>query len=184
MGIKISSLAQIPADLEMKYYIYLLTSEFPYSYNTALENSLEILARNARAKDFIVIKGLVGEFGGEVMNAHSVDGLESDETLPAILISSVNPHKFKQARSIDRNGPFKEQERVIIISLKEEARTEDDVYKIVETILNDILKGEELSEFEINNAKRTRFIDALVLEPNFSGVGIKLKTLWEFLSKK
>lgn len=184
MGVKISSLAQIPADIDIKYYVYLLTSHFQYEADIALREAFDILAREAGKQDFVVIQGYVGEFGGEVMNAYSIDGLDSKEILPALLISSVNPHKFKKVTSIDREGPFRQDEKIILISLKQKGITRDDVYRIIESILKDIKKGEKLSNFEVSKTKRTRFLDALILEPNFAGFGIDLKKIWKFLSEK
>ena len=82
----------------------------------ALDEAFEALAQKAGERDFVVIQGLTREFGGEVMNAYSIDGISEDEILPAILISSVNPHRFEEVRSIDKSGPFKPREPVVLIS--------------------------------------------------------------------
>jgi len=184
MGVKISSLAQFPADIDIKYYVYLLTSHFQYEADIILREAFDILAKEAAKHDFVVIQGYVGEFGGEVMNAYSIDGLDSKEILPALLISSVNPHQFKRVTSIDRDGPFRQDERVLLISLKQKDITRDDVYRTIESTLKDIKKGEKLSNFEVCKTKHTNFLDALILEPNFAGVGVDLKKIWKFLHER
>jgi hypothetical protein len=181
MGVKISSLTQIPSDLDIPYFVYLLTSNYPYLTDRALRKSFNIFAKEAGTKDFVAFEGLVGEFGGEVMNAYSIDGIPNEEILPAILISTVNPHQFKAVRSIDTSGPFKMNEKVILISLRELCRSEDDVFDIVQKLIRDMREKKDISNLSIVKSKKTKFLDALILEPNFSGVGVKLKELWNYL---
>jgi hypothetical protein len=184
MGVKITSLAQIPSDLTIPYFVYLLTSNYPTRVDRGLRRSFEIFAKQAGERDFVAFEGLVGEFGGEVMNAYSIDGIPVDDILPAILISTVNPHQFMIARSIDRSGPFKEQEKVILISLRQACESEDDVYNLVGQLIRDMKEGRDLSSFAVSKTKRTQFLDALVLEPNFAGVGVNLKQLWKFFRRR
>ena len=184
MGVKITSLTQIPSDLDLSYYVYLLTSGYPYGVERGLRRSFEIFAREAGEGDFVAFEGLVGEFGGEVMNAYSIDGIDVDEILPALLISTVNPHQFKAVHSIDKSGPFQENERVILVSLRQLCSKEDDVYDLVRSIIQDMREGKELSNFASNDERKTKFLDAMVLEPNFVGLGVNLKELWNYLRRK
>ena len=184
MGVKVTSIAQIPSDLDIAYYIYLLVSRFPYPSSRALERAFDIMAREAGTGDFVALQGTTHEFGGEVMNAYSVDGIPVDEILPAVLITSVNPHQFEQVRSIDTTGPFQPGERVVLISLRDENITEGYVFKLLEGIIADIRAGKELRNFSCATNKKSRFLDALILEPNFYGVGFKPKEIWDFLSGK
>lgn len=182
MGVKVTSLAQIPSDLDIPYFIYLLTSHYPYRIDGALRKSFNIFAKEAGKRDFVAFEGLVGEFGGEVMNAYSIDGIPNDEILPAILISTVNPHQFKAVQGIDKIGPFQKNEKVILISLRELCSSEDDVFDIVRQLILDMREKKDLSNFSIVRTKKTKFLDALILEPNFSGVGVKVKELWKYFT--
>ncbi len=176
MGIRINSLVEIPKDAERGFFVYLLHGNTPTRINQALEKSFDILAKEASQSNFVVVMGYTGEFGGEVMNHYSVDGLDSYETLPAILISTVNPHQFKDINSINKGKPFRENEKVVLISLKQKAQTEDDVFNMVTDILRDLKSGTELRNFAVTQDKKTNFLDALILEPNLSGVGINLNS--------
>ncbi len=184
MGVKITSIAQIPSDVDIPYYVYLLTSQYPFESNMALQEAFDILAREASEHDFVVLQGLTHEFGGEVMNAYSIDGIPVDDLLAAILISTVNPHQFEQVRSIDTRGPFRRDERVVFISLRQEHPSRDDVFRLVQQVLSDVRAGRDLSDFACVQGGRTKFLDSLVIQPNFSGVGVDLKTLWDFLRGK
>ena len=184
MGVKVTSIAQIPLDLDIAYYIYLLTSRFPYLSSLALEQAFDVMAREAGTGDFIALQGTTHEFGGEVMNAYSIDGIPVEKILPAVLITSVNPHKFEQIRSIDTTGPFKPKERVVLISLRNENITEEHVFKLLEGIIADIRAGKKLCNFSCATNKKSKFLDALILEPNFYGIGFKPKEIWSFLSGK
>jgi len=130
MGVRITSLAEIPYDAERGYFIYLLHGHAPTEVNEALQQSFDILAKEAGQYNYVVIMGYTGEFGGEVMNQYSIDGLDTFETLPAILISTVNPHQFEKITSISKNKPFKQNEKVVLISLKQRTRTKDEVFNL------------------------------------------------------
>ena len=112
MGVKITSIAHIPSDVDIPYSVYLMTSQYPFESNMALQEAFDILACEASEHDFVVLQGLTHEFSGEVMNAYSIDGILVDDLLAAILISTVNPHQFEQVRSIDTRGPCRSDEGV------------------------------------------------------------------------
>ena len=96
MGVKITTIAQIPSEIEIPYFIYFLTSRFPYRSSRALHKAFDVMAQEAGIGDFVVLQGVTHEFGGEVMNAYSIDGIPADDILPAILITSVNSHQFEK----------------------------------------------------------------------------------------
>ncbi len=48
MGVKSTSIAHIPSDVDIPYYVYLLTSQYPFESNMALQEAFDILAREAR----------------------------------------------------------------------------------------------------------------------------------------
>jgi hypothetical protein len=182
MGVKITSLAQIPSDADIPFYVYLLHSHYPFEADKALDEAFEIIAQQAGERDFVVIQGLTREFGGEVMNAYSIDGIPEDEVLPAILISTVNPHRFEEVHSIDKSGPFRPRERVVLISLRQQHSRRDEVFGLLQKVIADIKAGRELRDFEVSKDKKTKFLDSLILQPNVSGVGIDFKALWSFLT--
>ena len=45
MGVKVTSLAQIPSDLDLGYFVYLLTSQYPYEVDRGLRRAFDIFAR-------------------------------------------------------------------------------------------------------------------------------------------
>jgi hypothetical protein len=81
MGVKITSIAQIPSDADIPYFVYLLHSRYPFEADKALDEAFEILAQQAGERDFVVIQGLTREFGGEVMNMYSIDGIPEEDWL-------------------------------------------------------------------------------------------------------
>jgi hypothetical protein len=109
---------------------------------------------------------------------------EPEDLLPAILISTVNPHRFSEIRSIDKDGPFKPRERVVLISLRQQRSSRDETFGLLQKVIADIKARRELREFEVSKDKKTKFLDALILQPNISGVGIDFNRVIAFFRGK
>jgi hypothetical protein len=77
---------------------------------------------------------------------------------------------------------------MILIPLKKACKTSDDIIALIKSIFSDI-KGEAAPisfsiAKEIKKSDKGRFTDALMLEPNFAGLGLKLPQLFKWLAGK
>lgn len=74
---------------------------------------------------------------------------------------------------------------MILIPLRQVCKTSSDVASLIERIFQDIRDRKELSGFEVaqemQRGKNGAITDALILQPNFSGLGINFNYIINFL---
>jgi hypothetical protein len=77
---------------------------------------------------------------------------------------------------------------MLLIPLRKVCQSPTDVVILVEKIFKDIKDKKALTDFkvaqELSSGKKGAIVDALVLEPNFAGIGIDLKYILKFLLGK
>lgn len=140
------------------------------------------MARMASETRSVVVAGIEPiHFANEVFSYHGINGEYGEEILPAILISTLTPSYFKE--SYNEFSHSKEiNDKLLIIPLKKACKTTDDVISLIKSIFSDIKNKKKLSGFsiskKINKNGFRRLADAVILEPNFAGVGIDLKKLF------
>jgi hypothetical protein len=75
-----------------------------------------------------------------------------------------------------------------LIPLKQACKTTDDVIHLIKSIFVDISGGISPVSFsiakEMKRSERGRAADALMLEPNFCGLGVKMPQLVNWLTNK
>jgi hypothetical protein len=179
MGLMIHSLEELPAEATRGYYIYVLDYGWDEPLSNALRSNFGEMGKQASQNNAIVFRGTVGShFEDEVLSWHSVNGQKSDGILPAILITTKHPNSF---RGLSRDGGENVDDNLILIPLKKHCKTSLEVVELIENIFLDIREGRELKNFrigkEIKKGVSGAIVDAIILEPNFSGIGIKLKPL-------
>lgn len=74
------------------------------------------------------------------------------------------------------------KDEIVFIQLKESCKNPSDILKIIEQIFIDIAEKKELKNFHIYKEQKAgiggALVDSLILEPNFSGVGVNLKKVF------
>lgn len=194
MGLHVHSLSNIPNSENRDYLIYLLEYGWHEPLAEALNNNFFKMAGVAAKNQAVVIKGTeLAHFENEVFSWHQINNERGEDILPAVLITNAHPSYFMENnRGYSRkNGLYRESKdgelKLILIPLKKFCSNTSEVVSLIEKLFADIEAGKDLSEFKI--AKETQrgigsaIVDALILEPNISGVGISLKKLGSFLSK-
>jgi hypothetical protein len=183
MGLMVHSLGKLPADYERDYYIYLLDYDWYEDLGEVLDKNFSRMAALASANDAVVLRGTNGShFGDEVLSWHHINGEESDELLPAILITTRHPREFR-----DYNHKEREQskDRMLLIPLRKACKSSGDVVNLIEKIFRDIRAKKALTDFEVaremSRGKKGALVDALILEPNVAGVGVNLNYIINFL---
>jgi len=186
MGLHIHSLGELP-DIELRgYYIYLLNYGWHESLGKVLEKNFERMANLASKNDAIVMQGgLNSHFNDDVLAWHGINGDENPELLPAIVITTKNPHFFKNEMQVKKSD-WNKADHLVVIPLKKFCTTTTEVVELIDKIFRDISEKKILVDFSIhkrmNRGKGRAVVDALILEPNFAGMGIDLRKLKSILT--
>lgn len=97
------------------------------------------------------------------------------------MITTLTPSYFKKSYN-EFSGSDELKDKLLIIPLKKACKTTDDVINLIKSIFKDIREKKKLSGFsiakEINKNGFRRLADAIILEPNISGVGLDIKQLF------
>lgn len=194
MGLYVHSLSRLPADLEREYYVYVLDYGWDEPLGAALQANFRTMASLAANNQAVVIAGTDSrDFANEIFSIHfddpqfswnHVNGIDGEEVLPALLISTIHPTRFRdeqqdEDRRIRRTGIA--DDKLILIPLRGLCKNASDVVALVERVFHDVAAKKPLADFSI--AKRIRagekgaISDALILRPSISGVGVDLKEL-------
>lgn len=186
MGLMIHSLVEYPETALRGYYIYVLDYGWDGPLERALRDNFSQMGKDASENNAIVFKGTVGShFEDEVLSWHNVNGQKSDDILPAILITTKHPKKFHENRSPSFRG---NPDNLILIPLKKYCKTEIEVISLIQGVFSDVKQGKELSNFKISKELKkgvgNAIVNSVILEPNFGGVGINLKTLFAKIFSK
>lgn len=184
MGLMIHSLGELPVDAARSYYVYLLDYGWHEPLGEVLYHNFERMADMASRHNAVVLRGVVGaHFTDEVFSWHQINGLPGDEILPAILITTRNPHEFRE-RQPSEGFVARSQDRLLLIPLRKACESTTDVAKLIDKIFRDIREKRELSDFEIakklSRGQRGALMDALILQPNISGIGIDFNRIIKF----
>lgn len=176
MGLMIHSMGEIPANVERSFYIYLLDYGWQEPISDALFANFNQISDHASKNDAVVFKGTVGHhFTDEVLSWHNVNGMDGEHVLPAILITTRNPHDFLEQRVAPT------EHNMLLIPLKNICNTATDVIEVVSKIFSDITSKKRLTDFrvakEIKAGESGALVDAFILQPNISGVGVDLKKI-------
>ena len=108
--------------------------------------------------------------------------------MPALLITNAHPAYFLEntqgfsgRKNLLRIDDEYQDMKMILVPFKKFCKSTSDVISMIEKIFNDIAKEKELADFQI--AKQMKkgishaIVDAVILEPNISGIGFNLKKM-------
>jgi hypothetical protein len=191
MGLKVTTISRLPVATDRDYFIYFLDYGWDEPIVQALYANFERLASFAAEHRSLVITGLNrSEFANEVLSWHKVNGEDSADLLPAIMIADCDPRLLSQSNEFASQG-FKNRkgvrpQRFVIIPLRKFCKSATDVITLLEQITADIKAKKPISHFEVNKVlDRTNegLADVLVLRPSISGMGIDLKKAFEIGSR-
>lgn len=105
--------------------------------------------------------------------------------LPAFMITTIHPNYFVSRNDQRCEGEPIPKDEIVFIRLRDTCKKPGDVLLMLEKIFDDIKDGKRQRDFQVaEEQKRGRggaLANALILEPNFAGVGVDLKRLWSAL---
>ncbi|WP_394224481.1 hypothetical protein [Alteromonas gracilis] len=183
MGLHVHNLGNLPNTVDGRdFFIYVLDYGWKEPLTDTLVANFTNMARKASESRSMVIAGIDPvHFANEVFSWHQINGEDGESMLPAIMISTLTPNYFYE-NNHHRRAASEIDDKLVLIPLKKVCESTDDVIKLIGSIFKDIEKKSELTGFEVvkklQKGKGRRFADALILEPNFSGLGINLRSLF------
>jgi hypothetical protein len=188
MGLWIQSLENIPLDAKRDYFIYLLDYGWDEPLGEALMKNYEKMASIAAENKAVVIRGTHRvHFEDEVLSWHHINGENAEELLPAILITNRHPKKFKESYSRYQNQIIEDDLKMILVPLKKFCKTTTEVVSLIEKVFNDVISGKDLVDFRVGKEMKKglgrAITDAIILEPNFAGIGFSFNKLFAFFRK-
>lgn len=190
MGLMIHSLENLPSSARRDYFIYLLDYGWNEPISDALRNNFDKMAQIAAKNKAVVIKGTeIAHFQNEVLSWHRINNENAEELLPALLITNKHPQYFRESNEMFEGRKnylrLENDLKLILIPFKKFCETTNQVLTLIEKIFKDIEEKKELSDFQIakqmNKGIGRAIVDSIILEPNFSGIGISLRKLKDFL---
>lgn len=190
MGLYVQTLEDITNQtiIERDYYLYLLEYNWNEPIGEALSDNYPSLAKLASENKSIIIRSEKrSHFANEVLSWHNINGENAEKLLPAILITNKHPSYFKIGELTNSESSLEREFKFILIPLREVCNDTNDMINLIQQIFNDIKEKKEISNFKISKELKKGFgkalVDALILEPNFSGIGINLKSFNKFFKK-
>ena len=188
MGLYIQSLEDIPNEAERDYFIYLLDYGWSEPLGEALMKNYKKMASLASKTNAVVIRGTDRvHFEDQVLSWHHINGESADEILPAVLITNRHPYKFKESFSLTPNNSIEKDLKLILIPLKRCCKTTTDVVNLIEKLFVDIKEKKDLKDFRIAKEQKKNvgraIVDAIILEPNFAGIGFNFNKLIDYFLK-
>lgn len=190
MGLHVQSLENIPeVRVHKDYFIYLLDYGWNEPLGEALMKNYENMAKIAAENRAVVIRGTNRvHFEDEVLSWHNVNGENAEEILPAILITNRHPRKFKESYSSNGKEDIERDLKLILIPLKKFCQSTSEVVTLIEKLFNDIKDKKDLNDFRVSKEIRKGFgralADAVILEPNFAGMGFSFSKMIEYFKNK
>jgi hypothetical protein len=179
MGLMIHSLGELPLEAKRAYYIYLLDYGWQEPLADAIYHNFDRMAHLASQSDAVVIRGIVGShFADEVFSWHSINGQPGEEILPAVLITTIHPGHFKSA---GHGSAVSGEDKLLLIPLRRACKDTKDVVSLIEKLFKDVKEKRGLPEFsiakELKKGQGGALVDAIILQPNFVGLGLDLKKI-------
>jgi hypothetical protein len=182
MGLMIHSLGELPLEAKRSYYVYLLDYGWHEPLADAVYQNFGKMCDLASRREAVVMRGIVGpHFAGEVLSWHHVNGQPAEEILPAILVTTIHPLHFQKRYG---ESAHSSDDKLLLIPLRKACKTTSEVVFLIEKVFKDIGDKKGLQDFavakELKKGKQGAIVDALILQPNFAGLGIDVKRIVSF----
>jgi hypothetical protein len=179
MGLMVHSLSEFPVSAERDYYLFVLRGGWDGEIEEALKRNFSAMADTAsRTRSAVIMGTEARHFQNEVFSWHHINGEEAEALLPALLITTIHPHRFQ-----DEGDPYwadaKPGDHMLLVPLRDHCKTE--VVLFIQKVFTDIKAKKKLENFEVKKkmqaSRGKALLDGLVLRPSFMGIGFDLKTI-------
>ncbi len=190
MGLKISTIAAIPQNVERSYYLYILDYyNWDEPIGNTLRNSFDKISKFAAENDSVAIQGIPeSHFYSELMSWESVNGIDPKELLPALMIATIHPKYFLDGNDKQTYNEKIPEDKLVFIEIGKVCNTPLDVLKLIEKVFQDIKEKKEIKDFKVKKELKGGIgkilNDTIILEPNIAGIGVNINNIFKFLAKK
>lgn len=187
MGLYVSTMKELPTG-DRSLYVYLLDYGWPAGDYERIfrENFGHLSQRASETEAVVVMSGRGVHFANEVLDWHHVCGHEATEILPAILITHTHPRFFMAGGQDSSEGDLRD---LALLPLRSFCTSPSDFLQVIGSIFDDLEKGLTLRNFRAEKFDvlsknpwgedlKGRVSDAIMLQPNFAGIGLDLKKLF------
>lgn len=181
MGLMIHSLEEIPESIDRDYFIYLLDYGWQEPLSDIIMENFSKISDQASKSNSVFIKGTVGSHvDNEVLSWHHINGESGEDILPALLITTQNPHVFRNAQL---SGIEDYPSKIVLIPIIECCSSSADVLLLIKRIFSDINEKKSIENFSIVKEMKkgigNNIVDGVILQPNFFGIGFDLKKFFQ-----
>ncbi|UZO81713.1 hypothetical protein NBT05_04400 [Aquimarina sp. ERC-38] len=189
MGLKISTIAAIPENVNRDYLYILDYYNWDEPIGNTLRNSFDKIAKFASENNSIAIQGIPeSHFYSELWSWESINGIDPKELLPALMITTIHPKYFLERNDKDVKKEKNSEDKLVFIKIAKVCKTPRDVLKLIEKIFSDIQNHKKICDFQVKSELSEGIgkilNDTIILEPDIAGVGININNICKFLSKK
>jgi hypothetical protein len=190
MGLKISTIAAIPENVERNYYLYILDYyNWDEPISKTLRDSFDKIAKFAAENESVAIQGIPeSHFYSELMSWESVNGIDPKELLPALMITTIHPKYFLDGNDKQSIGGKIPEDKLVFIEIAKVCKTPQDVIKLIEKVFQDIKDKKAIKDFKVKKELKGGvgkiLNDTIILEPNIAGIGVNINNIFKFLGKK
>jgi len=181
MGLHVNSISDLPLSEERDYYLYVLDYyNWEESISDTLAANLPKIESLCAKHNSVMVRGLPdSHFYSEVLNWVKINGQGPNTILPALMITTIHPKYFIEANENKPNSEISDS--LIFLKIREVYKQPSDVVNLIEKIFTDISEKKEIQNFtvakELRASEHGALVDALILEPNFAGMGVNIKKL-------
>ncbi|SHE93507.1 hypothetical protein SAMN04487965_0982 [Microbulbifer donghaiensis] len=181
MGLHVNAISDFPMSEERDYYLYVLDY---YNWDEPISNTLMAnlpkIATLCAQNNAVMVQGLPdSHFYSEVLSWVKINGQDPSMILPALMITTVHPRYFIEANCGEAKSEITDS--LIFLNIREICKQPDDVVNLIQNIFIDIKEKNTIENFAITKELRANengaLVDALILEPNFAGLGVNIKKL-------
>lgn len=158
-------------------------------------DNFQSIAQRASETGSIVIASHRGvHFANEVLNWHRIVGVDSADILPALLVTETHPNYFRESYD-ETQSAADGLGKLLLVSFRDACSSSEHFTAVMETVFTDLAAGTSLSNFRVAEHDRLtraneaadrrglgrRLLDAVIVQPNFAGIGFDMK---EFFGPK
>lgn len=190
MGLKISTIAELPENVERKYYLYILDYyNWDEPISKTLRENFDRIAKFASENDAVAIQGIPeSHFYSELMSWKAVNGIDPKDLLPALMITTIHPKYFLEGNDKQSIGGEIPEDKLVFIEIANVCKTPQDVVKLIEKVFQDIKDQKEIKDFKVKRELKGGvgkiLNDSIILEPNIAGIGVNINNIFKFFQNK
>ena len=145
-----------------------------------LQKNMDRIASFCAENDAVMVRGLPdSHFNSGILSWQWINGIDSEELLPAIMITTVHPSYVIENSYSNHAQEIKDF--LVFVKVRDVCKTPSDIVVLLEKLFADIKSEKKIKDFSISKVIKAgesgSLVDTLILEPNISGLGVDVKAI-------